>query len=83
MPTYTYQCKKCEYAFEEQLKMAEMYVPTENPCPSCGEGNSVIKTIVSVPPTVRPDLFKGLSSDHKYAMSRLKKRHPRSNIPDY
>ena len=38
MPTYDYECKKCGYAFEEDLKIADRKIPTEERCrfPTCG-----------------------------------------------
>ena len=38
MPTYDYECKKCGYTFEENLKMADRKIPTEELCrfPTCG-----------------------------------------------
>ena len=38
MPTYDYECKKCGYAFEEDLKVADRKMPTEERCrfPTCG-----------------------------------------------
>jgi len=32
MPTYDYECKKCGYVFEEDLKIADRNIPTESPC---------------------------------------------------
>ena len=32
MPTYDYECKKCGYTFEEDLKIADRNIPTESPC---------------------------------------------------
>ena len=32
MPTYDYECKKCGYVFEEDLKIADRKIPTESPC---------------------------------------------------
>ena len=32
MPTYDYECKKCGYAFEEDLKIVDRNIPTESPC---------------------------------------------------
>lgn len=83
MPTYTYECSSCEAVFDELLPMSEMQKPTESPCKFCGKEDAVKKIIGGMPATVRPDLFKGLSSDHKWAMKQLKKRHPKSNIKDY
>ena len=38
MPTYDYECIKCGYAFEEDLKIADRKIPTEERCrfPTCG-----------------------------------------------
>ena len=38
MPTYDYECKKCGYSFEEDLKIADRKIPTEERCrfPTCG-----------------------------------------------
>lgn len=82
MPTYNYECKACGDAFEEFLRMSEMDAPLALPCRKCGKEGEIIK-VIGAPLLVRPEPFKGLSSDHKYAMKQLKKRHPRSNIPDY
>ena len=32
MPTYDYECIKCGYIFEEDLKIADRNIPTESPC---------------------------------------------------
>ncbi len=45
MPTYDYKCEKCGYAFEEDLKIADRKIPTEEPCrfpTCCGEVKQVI-----------------------------------------
>ena len=38
MPTYDYKCIKCGYGFEEDLKIADRKIPTEERCrfPTCG-----------------------------------------------
>ena len=38
MPTYDYECIKCGYTFEEDLKIADRKIPTEERCrfPTCG-----------------------------------------------
>ena len=45
MPTYDYECIKCGYAFEEDLKIADRKIPTEERCrfPTCdGEVKQII-----------------------------------------
>lgn len=34
---YEYKCQKCDYTFEEILKMDQMYEPTLRVCPRCRE----------------------------------------------
>ena len=38
MPTYDYECTKCCLTFEEDLKIADRKIPTEERCrfPTCG-----------------------------------------------
>ena len=38
MPTYDYECIKCGLTFEEDLKIADRKIPTEERCrfPTCG-----------------------------------------------
>ena len=38
MPTYDYKCEKCGHTFEEDLKIADRKIPTEELCrfPTCG-----------------------------------------------
>ena len=45
MPTYTYRCEKCEHDFERFRSIADMHLPTTEPCPDCQAEGTVIKTI--------------------------------------
>ena len=36
MPWYDYQCKNCEHAFTEVLRMDDRKKPTRRKCPECG-----------------------------------------------
>ena len=49
MPTYDYECIKCGYGFEEDLKIADRKIPTEERCrfPTCG--GEVKQIIVKTP----------------------------------
>lgn len=49
MPTYSYQCTKCENNFDKILKIAEMHQPTTEPCPNCQSEGTVVKTIGGAP----------------------------------
>ena len=48
MPTYDYECIKCGYSFEEDLKIADRKIPTEERCrfPTCG---GEVKQIIAAP----------------------------------
>ena len=59
MPTYAYQCKKCEHYFEEILKISERDEPVKLPCPECKDGE-VYRTLETA----------GFVSDSKTAMRR-------------
>lgn len=83
MPTYNYKCQACEYEFEKFMRMSEMELPTKENCPSCDAKDQVKKIIASTVGFVRPNDMKSLDGDFKYAMKQMKKRHRRSNIPDY
>lgn len=37
MPLYEYVCDSCGNVFDEFSSIANRALPTENPCPSCGE----------------------------------------------
>jgi putative FmdB family regulatory protein len=49
MPTYSYQCQKCNHDFEGFHRIADMHLPTTQPCPSCQGEGTVIKTIAGAP----------------------------------
>lgn len=36
MPTYDYNCNKCNFKFDRFLKISDRNIPTESPCPDCG-----------------------------------------------
>ena len=48
MPTYDYKCEKCGHTFEEDLKIADRKIPTEEQCrfPTC---NGEVTQIITVP----------------------------------
>ncbi len=47
MPTYDYECIKCGYVFEENLKIADRKIPTEEPCRDGDCGGEVKQIIVT------------------------------------
>ncbi len=47
MPTYTYQCTKCDFIFDEQHTIANREAPLSEPCPTCGKSGSIDKLLTS------------------------------------
>jgi len=41
MPIYDFLCEKCKHTWEKQLIMADREKPTTEPCPQCGERDTV------------------------------------------
>lgn len=83
MPAYDYFCKSCEHRFEEVYKISDRNVPTEKPCPKCGE-----KTIVmQIGSPLVADAFKlGIkkpTQEFREIMKRMKKTMPGNNLKDY
>lgn len=52
MPTYTYECKKCGFMFEEIKTISLRYEPESKPCPECHE--FAIHKLVDCPPLADP-----------------------------
>ena len=48
MPTYEYQCEKCEHYFTRNVSISSMHEPEGEPCVNCGE-MSVKKVILTAP----------------------------------
>lgn len=46
MPLYDYQCKLCNFTFEQYTKMSERKEPESKACPHCGNVECVEQTIV-------------------------------------
>jgi putative FmdB family regulatory protein len=88
MPTYNYFCKKCEYCFEEILKMDDRHAPTESPCPNCSAKNS-ISLEMAAPALLSPFRVDGLKrppTQFREKMQKIKSELPprlRKNIKDY
>ena len=48
MPLYEYQCSGCGATFDKFSSIADRNIPTEEPCPQCGE-NKVTQKIGVTP----------------------------------
>jgi putative FmdB family regulatory protein len=82
MPIYSYQCKHCTHEFETVLKIADMHLPSSQPCPKCGVEGQVIKTITGAPnlgDPVRLGLRK-TDAGFKEVMQKIHSNNPGSNL---
>jgi len=82
MPVYDYLCTKCDHRFDKFLKMADMHLPTEQPCPDCQGDGTVNKTLAGAPPigdTVRLGLRKH-DNGFKEVLQRIGAANIHSNL---
>ena len=56
MPTYNYECKKCEHLWEQYTSIADREKPTKEPCPKCGKTGEVFKSWKECTPSVEVDM---------------------------
>lgn len=82
MPTYEYFCSNCGAEFERLLKIAEMHLPTEEPCPGCQAQGSVQKTIAGAPSLGDPVRLgvRRIDNGFKEVLQKIHERSPRSNL---
>ena len=83
MPTYSYQCSKCDHEWDTVLKIAELDNPLSEPCVKCKEEGGVKKIIglSSIGDPVALGVRKP-DSTFKQAMERVKKHHPAGTYKD-
>jgi putative FmdB family regulatory protein len=86
MPTYDYTCLNCEHTFERLLRIDDRKIPTEEPCPNCGQNK--IESCLSAPSLVSPFRIDGLkkpSPQFKDRISQIKSKLGKSgkNLKDY
>jgi len=77
MPTYQYDCTKCNKSFDEMYSIAERTVPESEPCPNCKETNC-IKLSVGAVALVSPFAIDGLIRppvEFRERMSQIKHGH--------
>jgi putative FmdB family regulatory protein len=86
MPTYEFECEKCNHVFEDLLKIDQRNFPLIQPCPNCKEKKS-IKAVLGAPTLVSPNAISGLrkpKEDFVERMKKIKKEHKGTNsVKDY
>jgi putative FmdB family regulatory protein len=82
MPLYDYRCKHCNHEFEKVLKVADLHLPTTEPCPACGLEGTVEKTIKGAPPigdAVRLGIRRS-DAGFKEVLQKIHSNNPGSNL---
>lgn len=62
MPTYEYQCKKCNHQFESFQWVDSRLQPTKEPCPSCSE--KAVKQGFFTAPSMKMDDNQRIDKPH-------------------
>lgn len=75
MPTYEYQCVKCNHAFETIKRIADRDAPCGEPCPQCGKRR--VERGISVPVT-GADATMGPGADFKELAKKIGRGVPKS-----
>lgn len=86
MPFYDYRCLKCDFEFEESLRISDHKKPTKSPCPFCRAKGAVKQVILQAPAAcdpIRVGTAGKANSGFKEVISKIKKAHPRNTMRDY
>ena len=91
MPTYQYRCKKCDFEFEEEHKIAERNIPVENPkrygtCSDESNDNcdiQLVPQLLNLQYTMRDSAMRHTSDGFKDRMKEIHRQNPGSQLGDY
>lgn len=81
MPTYEYQCEKCEHYFTQYLSISRMKEPEGQPCPNCGE--VAIKKVMFTAPALGDSVRLGIrrpDDGFKEVLQKVHAANPGSRI---
>ncbi len=77
-PLYAYECKECNYSWEDVHPISERMWPMQQPCPGCEKDTEIIRLMNDVllarDKVVNPR--KKMGEGFKETMTALKKNHP-------
>jgi len=79
MPTYDYQCNKCEMIWEDVYTISDRGIPLRKPCPHCKEIKCVGKAFTSFPGSATDSTLtadKKTGGQWSELMNRIKKGVP-------
>jgi putative FmdB family regulatory protein len=81
MPTYEYQCEKCEHYFTKFTSISNMNLAEEEPCPNCAEV-AVKKVMFNAPSIGDPVRLRIRRPDggFKEVLQKIHEKTPGSRI---
>jgi len=91
MPTYQYRCKKCDFEFEEEHRIADRNIPVENPkrygsCTDESDDNcdiQLVPQLLSLQYSMRDSARRHTSDGFKDRMKEIHRQNPGSQLGDY
>lgn len=81
MPTYEYQCEKCEHYFTKFLSIPRMLEPEGEECPNCSE--KAVKKVMFTAPTLGDPVRLGITrpdGGFKEVLQKIHDKNPGSNL---
>lgn len=81
MPTYEYQCEKCEHYFTLFTSISNMNQAEEQPCPNCSE--LAVKKVMFTAPTIGDPVRLGIrrpDGGFTEVLQKIHAKNPGSNI---
>lgn len=81
MPIYDYICTSCEHYWEHYYKIAERKIPTDEPCPECGE--KTVHQTLTKPPAICDPVRVGVKKNDKgwrEVLQKISAEHPKNEI---
>ena len=91
MPTYQYRCKKCDFEFEEEHRIADRNIPVENPkrYGTCSDESAdscdiqLVPQLLNLQYTMRDSARRHTSDGFKDRMKEIHRQNPGSQLGDY
>ena len=84
MPTYEYQCEKCEHYFTRNVSISSMYAPEGEPCANCGE--VAVKKVILTAPTLGDPVRLGIrrpDNGFKEVLQKIHDKAPGSTLKSH
>ena len=91
MPTYQYRCKKCDFEFEEEHRIAERNIHVENPkrygsCTDESDDNcdiQLVPQLLNLQYSMRDSAARHTSDGFKDRMKEIHRTNPGSQLGDW